>query len=134
MPVPDRRPSSQSAAVTTGLKWAPEMGPNIKISTASPNTVAVEFSSSCSPTSAGDSCAAAMPEPTTTVTSSALPTNSATADGIARWCPSPATDKPIGLEQAGKLLQRFGNDPVIHPRAAPLTFEQSRVAQHLEVV
>jgi hypothetical protein len=80
MPVPARRPNSQSAAVTTGLKCAPETGPNNnKIRTASPNTVAVEFSSSCSPTSSGESCWAAMPDPTTTVTSSAVPRNSASS-------------------------------------------------------
>ena len=62
MPVPARRPSSQSAADTAGLKCAPEIGPNIRIRTANPNTVAVEFSSSCSPTSSGESCAAAMPD------------------------------------------------------------------------
>jgi hypothetical protein len=44
MPVFDRRPSSQSAAVTTGLKCAPDTGPNIRINTANPNTVAVLFS------------------------------------------------------------------------------------------
>ena len=31
IPVPARRPSNQSDAVTTGLKWAPETGPNSKI-------------------------------------------------------------------------------------------------------
>ena len=61
MPVPARRPSSQSAAETTGLKCAPETGPNSRISTASPNTVAVEFSSSCSPTSFGESCCGGDP-------------------------------------------------------------------------
>jgi len=38
----------ESAAVTTGLKWALETGPNIKMSTANPKTVAVEFSKSAS--------------------------------------------------------------------------------------
>jgi hypothetical protein len=49
VPVPARRPSSQSAAVTTGLKCAPDTGPNIKINTANPNTVAVLFSNNCNP-------------------------------------------------------------------------------------
>ena len=48
-PLPGRRPSSQSTAEITGLKWPPETGPNIKINTASPKTVAVLFSSSCKP-------------------------------------------------------------------------------------
>ena len=76
-PVPARRPSNQSTIDTTGLKCAPDTGPSIRISTASPNAVAVLFSSSCRPTSFGDSCWAAIPEPTTTVTSSPVPRNSA---------------------------------------------------------
>ena len=39
--MPERRPRSQSAAETTGLKWAPEIGPNIKMSTVRPRKVAV---------------------------------------------------------------------------------------------
>ena len=78
-PVPARRPSSQSAAETTGLKWAPETGPNIRISTVRPRSGGVEFSSSCRPTSSGESRWAAMPEPTTTVTSRPVPRNSATS-------------------------------------------------------
>ena len=77
MPVPVRRPSSQSAAVTTGLKCAPDTGPNIRISTANPNTVAVLFSNSCNPVLPGDSCCAAIPDPTTTVTSRPVPRPSA---------------------------------------------------------
>ena len=61
------------------MKCAPETGPNTKISTANPNTVAVLFSSSCNPVSFGDSAAAAIPDPTTTVTSSAVPRPSATS-------------------------------------------------------
>ena len=60
------------------MKCAPDTGPKIKISTANPSTVAVLFSSSCSPVSVGDRAAAAAPEPTTTVTSNAVPTASAT--------------------------------------------------------
>jgi hypothetical protein len=47
----------------------PDTGPKIRISTPSPKTVAVLFSSNCKPTSLGDSCCAAIPEPTTTATS-----------------------------------------------------------------
>ena len=43
IPVPVRRPSNQSAADTTGLKCAPDAGPNNSMSVARPNTVAVEF-------------------------------------------------------------------------------------------
>ena len=48
MPCPLRRPSHQSARDTTGLKWAPETGPKIRMRTASPSAVVVEFASSCS--------------------------------------------------------------------------------------
>ena len=48
-------PSSRSASVTTGLKWAPETEPNARISATSPPAVAIEFSSSCRPTSSGES-------------------------------------------------------------------------------
>src|SRR6185312_10531606 len=76
-PLPSRRVSSQSTADITGLKWPPETGPNTKINTASPKAVAVLFSSSCKPLSVGDSLAAAIPDPTTTVTSRAVPISSA---------------------------------------------------------
>ena len=79
-PLPGRRRvSSQSTADITGLKWPPDTGPNTKINTASPNTVAVLFSSSCKPPSDGDSLAAAIPDPTTTVTSRAVPISSASS-------------------------------------------------------
>jgi hypothetical protein len=71
------RVSSQSTADITGLKWPPETGPNTKINTASPNTVAALFSNSCRPLSDGDSLAAAIPDPTTTVTRMAVPISSA---------------------------------------------------------
>src|ERR671910_1760371 len=72
-----RPPNRRSASVTTGLKWAPETGPNATIRAASPAPVAAAFSSSWSPRSPGDRRWAAMPEPTTTATSSAVPTASA---------------------------------------------------------
>jgi hypothetical protein len=77
MPVLVRRPRSQSAAVTTGLKCAPDTGPNIRISTANPNTVAVLFSNSCNPVLPGERRWAAIPDPTTTVTSRPVPIASA---------------------------------------------------------
>jgi hypothetical protein len=81
---------AQSTADTTGLKWAPDTGPNSRISTPSPNTVVSEFCSSCTPTSVGDSCWAAMPEPMTTATSSPVPRHSASnrrgsGATVARW-------------------------------------------------
>ena len=78
-PWPVRRPRNQSASETTGFRCAPDTGPNNRISTVNPRKVAVLFSSSCRPTSFGDSCSAVMPEPTTTATSRPLPMNSASS-------------------------------------------------------
>ncbi len=72
-------PSTRSARVTTGLKCAPDTGPSARISATSAAPVAIEFSSSCSPTSSGERRCAEMPEPTTTATSSAVPDASAVA-------------------------------------------------------
>jgi hypothetical protein len=89
------RVSSQSTADITGLKWPPETGPNTKINTASPNTVAVLFSSSCKPLSDGDSLAAPIPDPTTTVTSRAVPISSASSGR----CPAIALDLTPDISQ-----------------------------------
>ena len=70
-------PSAASANDTTGLKWPPDTGPNIKMIANSPAAVAAEFSSSCRPVSPGDSCWAAIPEPITIAARNALPRNSA---------------------------------------------------------
>ena len=42
-------PKAASTTDTTGLKWPPETGPNIKMIANSPAAVAIAFSSSCSP-------------------------------------------------------------------------------------
>ena len=70
-------PSAASANETTGLKCAPETGPNIKMIANSPAAVAAAFSSSSSPVSHGDSRCAAIPDPITTAARNALPRNSA---------------------------------------------------------
>ena len=72
-------PRIRSASVTTGLKCAPDTDPNARINATSPAPVAIEFSSSCSPTSSGDRRCAAIPEPTTIATRNAVPTASAVA-------------------------------------------------------
>src|SRR3954453_13425374 len=80
---------AQSTADTTGLKWAPDTGPNSRMSTPSPNTVVTEFCSSSSPVLPGESCWAAMPEPMTTATSRPVPRNSASsrrANGATAGC------------------------------------------------
>ena len=66
----------QVAAVTTGLKCAPEIGPNIKMSAISAPTVAPALARSCSATSSVR-FVAMMPEPTTEMISSAVPSASA---------------------------------------------------------
>ena len=74
-----RPPKAASTSDTTGLKCAPETGPNIKMIANSPAAVAAAFSSSCRPASSGDSRWAAMPEPTTSAARNALPRNSASS-------------------------------------------------------
>ena len=75
---PGSAPVRRSRAVTTGLNAA-DTGCRAMISAASAAPVANAFSSSCSPTSLGDSRCAAIPEPTTAATRKAVPTSSATA-------------------------------------------------------
>ena len=69
-------PNAASTSETTGLKCAPETGPNMRMIANRPAAVAAAFSSSWSPGSV-DSDAAAMPEPMTSAASNALPRNSA---------------------------------------------------------
>ena len=73
----DNPPNAASTNETTGLKWPPETGPNIKMIANSPAAVAAAFSSNSSPVWPGDSRCAAMPEPITTAARNALPRNSA---------------------------------------------------------
>ena len=47
-------PKNRSARLTIGLKCAPDTEPKARISATSPPAVAVEFSSSCRPTSSGE--------------------------------------------------------------------------------
>lgn len=75
-PVPVLRLRRVSARETTGLKCAPETGASSRIRTPRPSAVAIEFSSSCRPGSV-ERRSAAIPDPTTTVTSSPVPRNSA---------------------------------------------------------
>src|SRR6201981_1332525 len=62
---------------TTGLKWPPETGPNIRMIANSPAAVAAAFSTSSSPVWLGDRRCAAIREPITTAAGNALPRNSA---------------------------------------------------------
>src|SRR6478672_4859501 len=70
-------PKLASASETTGLKWPPETGPNMRMIANSPAAVAVAFSNSWSPTSPGESCSAAMPDPITSAARNAEPKSSA---------------------------------------------------------
>ena len=77
-----RQPSPPNAASTndtTGLKWPPDTGPNIKMIANSPAPVAAAASNSSRPASPGDRRCAAMPEPITTAARNALPSNSASS-------------------------------------------------------
>ena len=114
-------PSSRSASVTTGLKCAPEIGPSARISATSPAPVAVEFWSSCSPTLFGERRCAAMPEPTTIATSSAVPTASA----LERRRRSRSTRRSAA--PSGGLGRRRATERVRNLGAS------QRVARHLDV-
>jgi hypothetical protein len=69
--------SSASATLTAGLKCAPEIGPNVRISAASAAPVAIVFASSASATFPPANRSAMTPEPTTADTKNPVPTNSA---------------------------------------------------------
>ena len=56
VPPAQRPPKLASTNDTTGLKWPPEIGPNIKMIANSPAAVAAAFSNSSKPTLPGDSC------------------------------------------------------------------------------
>jgi hypothetical protein len=73
----DSPPNAASAKETTGLKWPPETGPNIKMIANSPAAVAAAFSTSSRPVWPGDSRCAAIPDPITTAARNALPRSSA---------------------------------------------------------
>src|SRR4051812_32160438 len=62
---------------TAGLKWAPEIGPNVRINAASAAAVAMVFASSAIAPFPPDSRSAMMPDPTTAARSIAVPINSA---------------------------------------------------------
>ena len=72
-------PKPRSTRVTTGLKWAPDTAPSIQIRATRAPAVAAAFSSSCRPTSSGDSRLAMIPDPMTATTSSPVPSASATS-------------------------------------------------------
>jgi hypothetical protein len=82
-------PSSRSVRVTTGLKWAPETAPNMRMRPTRAPAVAAAFSSSWSPTSPEESREAAIPEPTTAITSSAVPSASAASRRVSSSRSSP---------------------------------------------
>ena len=80
-----RSPSTRAHSVTAGLKCAPDVEPNSKIRHVSAPAVAIEFSSSCSPTSFGLNRSAMIPEPTTLSSRNPVPTNSDTSRLAVVW-------------------------------------------------
>src|SRR4051812_5261672 len=72
-----RPPNAASTSETTGLKWPPLTGPNMRIVAYRPAAVAAAFSSSASPVSPPDSRCAAIPEPITIAARNAEPRYSA---------------------------------------------------------
>src|SRR5688500_12986984 len=65
-----------SARVTAGLKCAPEIGPNVRISATSAAPVAIVLASSAIASLPPASLSAMMPEPTTVASSIAVPSAS----------------------------------------------------------
>ena len=79
-------PASRSTRVTTGLKWAPDTAPNMRISPINAPAVAAAFSNSCNPTSSGDRRVAMIPEPITAMIRNPVPSASATRRRVrSRW-------------------------------------------------
>ena len=70
-------PFSANTPVTAGLKWAPEIGPNMPISTTSIAPVASVLPSKARATLPPASRSPMMPEPITVASSSAVPSASA---------------------------------------------------------
>lgn len=73
----DRPRSSASATETTGLKCAPETGPNVRIRATSAAPVAVVLANNARATFPPARRSAIMPDPTTVATRSKVPRNSA---------------------------------------------------------
>ena len=74
-----RPPKIASTTLTAGLRWAPETEPTARMIATSAAPVASAFSRSSMPVSCGLRRWAAMPEPTTAISSNAVPMNSAVA-------------------------------------------------------
>ena len=75
---PGSAPLRRAASVTIGLKWAPEIGLNVRIRATSAAPVAAVFARRASPTLPPAKRSPMMPEPTTAATRSPVPRPSAT--------------------------------------------------------
>src|SRR6476646_9314288 len=125
----ERPPHTRSARLTTGFRCAPDTEPTARMIATSPAAVAAAFSNSCSPTSPGDSRWAAMPEPTTTATSSMVPRNSARARRG-----SGASIRSSRGERIAQGGQPLRHGPVPDPTPPLLAGKQSGVVQPCEMV
>ncbi len=94
----DTPPNAASTRETTGLKWAPETGPNIKMMANKPAAVAAAFSKSSKPTSPGERCCAAIPDPMTMAARNPEPRNSAASRR--RSDPGATEDRPCSFRSA----------------------------------
>ena len=81
-------PNARSTTVTTGLNAA-DTGCRAKINATRTVPVAIEFASSCNPTSPGESRCAAIPDPTTAATRNPVPTVSAATRRARLWFVKP---------------------------------------------
>ena len=110
------RPARRAAArrrrrrVTTGLKWAPEIGPKVRMSAISAAPVASVLARSATAMFPPARRSPMMPEPTTAATSSAVPSASARGGGRglrgAASAPLSAAARPAGYRPGSTASPR----------------------------
>ena len=118
-------PSSRSASVTTGLKCAPDTGPKARISATRPAPVAIEFSSSCRPTSSGREPLGGDARADDDATRNAVPTASA----VGRRTSARSIDRSRSAAARGRL----GRRPRSTVASAPGSTRAQLPGGHLDV-
>src|SRR4051812_35982838 len=113
-------PWDASASVTAGLKCAPEIGPNVRMSTTSAAPVAIAFARRAIATLPAARRSPMMPEPTTAARSIAVPTASAairrerSIEQTQLQQRGPQHEAPAGLiARMNPLMLALGRDELI---------------------